>query len=262
MVTASLLAFTATASYAATVKITVTNLAETGGFALTPLYTAFHNSSFDAFDVGSTASAGLERLAELGDPSLIANIRTATDPDSVGGMLAAGSPPPIQAGETASRTFTLDGNDHAFFTYLAMVLPSNDSFIGTDSAIRIFDDFGNFLGDQTINVTGADIFDAGTEVNNAAVDGGAAPTNDPKAGIAENGVVMPGQSLNDFAGQILFGQKLALNQIDFFSDPGNFQVARIEISAVPLPAALPLFGAALLGMGILGRRRKNQAKTV
>ena len=138
MVTASLLAFTATASYAATVKITVTNLAETGGFALTPLYTAFHNSSFDAFDVGSTASAGLERLAELGDPSLIANIRTATDPDSVGGMLAAGSPPPIQAGETASRTFTLDGNDHAFFTYLAMVLPSNDSFIGTDSAIRIF----------------------------------------------------------------------------------------------------------------------------
>ncbi|MEH6478301.1 MAG: hypothetical protein V7727_21600, partial [Sneathiella sp.] len=114
-----------------------------------------------------------------------------------------------------------------------------------------------------INVTGADIFDAGTEVNNAAADGGAAPTsNDPMAGVAEGGFITAGQSLNAFAGQALFGQKLSLEQIDFFSDPGNFQVARIEISAVPLPAALPLFGAALLGMGFLSRRRKNLAKTV
>jgi spondin N len=263
ILTASLMAFTATASYATSVKITVTNLAQPGGFALTPLYTAFHNDSFDAFDVGGTASAGLERLAELGDPSVIAGIRTATDPNSVGGVLTAGSPPPIQAGETASRVFTLDGNDHTFFTFLSMILPSNDSFIGSDSAIRIFDDFGAYLGDQTIDVTGADIFDAGTEVNNAAADGGAAPTsNDPTAGVTENGVISAGQSLNAFAGQILFGQELTLQQIDFLSDPGNFQVARIEISAVPLPAALPLFGAALLGLGILGRRRKNQAKSV
>ncbi|MEH6524490.1 MAG: spondin domain-containing protein [Sneathiella sp.] len=261
ILTASLLALTATASYATSVKITVTNLAQPGGFAITPLYTAFHNNSFDAFDVGNTASAGLELLAELGDPSVIAGIRTAADPNSVGGVLTAGTPPPIQAGETVSRVFTLDGNDHAFFTFLAMILPSNDSFIGSDDAIRIFDNSGNFLGDQTINVTGADIFDAGTEVNNAALDGGAAPTNNPMAGVAENGFITAGQSLNAFAGQVLFGQELTLEQIDFFSDPGNFQVARIEISAVPLPAALPLFGAALLGMGFLSRRRKNLAKT-
>ena len=31
------------------------------------------------------------------------------------------------------------------------------------------------------------------------------------------------------------------------------------VSAVPLPAALPLFGAALLGMGYLGRRKKLKA---
>jgi hypothetical protein len=31
------------------------------------------------------------------------------------------------------------------------------------------------------------------------------------------------------------------------------------VSAVPLPAALPLFGAALLGMGYLGRRKKKKA---
>ncbi|MEH6525801.1 MAG: VPLPA-CTERM sorting domain-containing protein [Sneathiella sp.] len=32
-----------------------------------------------------------------------------------------------------------------------------------------------------------------------------------------------------------------------------------SISAVPVPAALPLFGAALLGMGFLARRRKQKA---
>ncbi|MEH6547540.1 MAG: VPLPA-CTERM sorting domain-containing protein [Sneathiella sp.] len=32
--------------------------------------------------------------------------------------------------------------------------------------------------------------------------------------------------------------------------------AEVKISAVPLPAALPLFGAALLGIGLLSRRKK------
>ncbi len=32
------------------------------------------------------------------------------------------------------------------------------------------------------------------------------------------------------------------------------------ITAVPLPAALPLFGAALLGLGYIGRRRQNLKK--
>lgn len=34
----------------------------------------------------------------------------------------------------------------------------------------------------------------------------------------------------------------------------------VAISAVPLPAALPLFGAALLGIGVLSRRKKIKAK--
>jgi len=33
----------------------------------------------------------------------------------------------------------------------------------------------------------------------------------------------------------------------------------VKISAVPVPAALPLFGAALLGIGLLSRRRKAKA---
>ncbi|MEH6525304.1 MAG: VPLPA-CTERM sorting domain-containing protein [Sneathiella sp.] len=40
----------------------------------------------------------------------------------------------------------------------------------------------------------------------------------------------------------------------------NLRVYNTQISAVPLPAALPLFGAALLGLVFLSRRRKIKAK--
>jgi hypothetical protein len=44
------------------------------------------------------------------------------------------------------------------------------------------------------------------------------------------------------------------------SSANSFEVDNIAISSVPLPAALPLFGAALAGMGAIGRkRRKAQA---
>ncbi|MEP3248144.1 MAG: spondin domain-containing protein [Sneathiella sp.] len=246
------------AAHAVSVKVTVTNLAGTGGFALTPLYTAFHNSSFDAFNEGDKASAGIEQLAELGDPSDVRDIRVETQPSSVGGVIAAAGNgvPPIEPGESASAVFQLNAQDHSLFTFLSMILPSNDTFIGSDDAIQIFDAGGNFLGDQTINVTGADIYDAGTEINDASASGGAAPFPGAPGGADENGVITAGQSLADFAGLTLFGQVLDANQIDFLSDPENFQVARIQITAVPLPPAVALFGAALFGLGWLSRRRK------
>ncbi|HVI52543.1 MAG TPA: VPLPA-CTERM sorting domain-containing protein [Candidatus Sulfotelmatobacter sp.] len=40
---------------------------------------------------------------------------------------------------------------------------------------------------------------------------------------------------------------------------GGFEISRI--SAVPLPAALPLFGSALIGLGALARRRIKSRKT-
>lgn len=246
---------------AVSVKVTITNLASPGGLALTPLYTAFHDSSFDAFTVGNEASEGIEQLAELGDPSQVRQIRLETQPESTGGVIAAADNgvPPIEPGETASSVFQLNPADHQFFTYLSMVLPSNDTFIGNDDALRIFDNDGNFLGNQVITVTGNQIYDAGTEVNNASPTGGAAPFAGAPGGADENGVITAGQSLQDFAGLFLFGQQLDANQIDFLQDPANFELARIEISVVPLPPAFAVFGAALLGLGWLGRRRKKAA---
>lgn len=41
------------------------------------------------------------------------------------------------------------------------------------------------------------------------------------------------------------------------SHQNSFELDNITVAAVPLPAALPLFGAALAGMGVLGRKRRN-----
>ena len=161
-------AMMASAASAASIKITVTNLQGEGGLSITPLYTAFHNGSFDAFDEGGVASAGLELIAETGMASAIAAQRTATDPNSVGNVLASpAGPPPIQPGEVVSSVMKLDATGPLFFTFLSMLLPSNDHFIGNDDALahQIFGAGGEFLGNQTITVTGDQIYDAGTEAN-------------------------------------------------------------------------------------------------
>ncbi|MEM7570909.1 MAG: PEP-CTERM sorting domain-containing protein, partial [Pseudomonadota bacterium] len=46
----------ATAAQAATIRVTVENLAPVDGFSLTPVYLGFHDGSFDLFDVGAAAS--------------------------------------------------------------------------------------------------------------------------------------------------------------------------------------------------------------
>ena len=48
-----------------------------------------------------------------------------------------------------------------------MMLPSNDAFFGNDApdAYQLFDDAGEFVGPVTIDVTAADLYDAGTEEN-------------------------------------------------------------------------------------------------
>lgn len=49
------------------------------------------------------------------------------------------------------------------------------------------------------------------------------------------------------------------NEIRFLSDTNAFEIANIEVSAVPLPAALPLYGAGMALMGFLGWRKRKAA---
>ena len=248
----------APAAHAATLKVTVTNLGSAGGLTITPLFAAFHNGSYDSFSVGDTASAGLELIAEQGDTSGVAGELALAQGSAVSGTIAAAGNgiPPIEPGESTSATFTVNGTDHAYFSYLSMILPSNDQFIGnggpTDHAI--FDGSGTYLGNQTITVYGTNAYDAGTEQNNG--DGAPfVPSLAGTTGTDEGGTVHAATGIDNFAGlTVANGQVIDLSQINFAGN-ANYQIATIQIEAVPVPAALPLM---LGGLGLLGfaaRRR-------
>ena len=137
-----------------------------------------------------------------------------------------------------------------------MIIPSNDTFIGNDDpfAFELFDATGLFLGPLVIDVTGAFIYDAGTEVNDPE-DGAAFVADvDATLGMEENGVVTQGLfGLDNFAG-VLTAAGFALDGdlIDFLSNPAAFSVARIEIGFVPDVAPVPLPTGAWLMLSALG----------
>lgn len=249
----------ANVAQAAVIKVTVTNNAAINGFAFTPVYSSFHSGSFDAFDVGSTASAGVEALAELGGAATLAAERLAVDPNSVGGVVlpdAGGRP--LFPGEQGSLIFDITNpTDNMFFTFLSMILPSNDTFFGNDDALQVFDAAGNFIGKQIIHVTGSDLWDAGTEALNidaAPFIPGNDATVSPEDG---NSLIRAAESLSAFAGLTLAnGQVLDATLIDFLSNPSTFDVATITIEEVPAPATASVLLLGLIGLGCVSRRRK------
>ncbi|MCR9214959.1 MAG: hypothetical protein NXI13_14675 [Proteobacteria bacterium] len=51
----------------------------------------------------------------------------------------------------------------------------------------------------------------------------------------------------------------AFNRFKILSGRNSFELANVSISAVPLPAALPLYGAGLAVMGFVGWRKRKKA---
>lgn len=236
---------------AAAIQVTIRNLSPANGTYLTPMWAGFHNGSFDVFDSGAAASAALERLAEDGDASGLANALLMSGAGSVQGTLP-GALGPIAPGESASMVFNLDplALTSRYFSYAAMVIPSNDAFIGNGNpmAIPVFDAAGNFVGGSFI-VPGSMVWDAGTEVNdevpmNTAFLGQVAPNT----GTTQNGVVMA------HAGYIPGGNVLTAFPNADFTAPG-YQVAEITLQPVPEPATFGLLCSSLL---LLGFRRLRQ----
>lgn len=210
--------------------IQIENLAPTNGTLLTPVWFGFHNGTFDTYDRGRPVSPGLESVAEDGAIDLISRefdlARFGTVQGAVLGL--EGTPGPIDAGETATFTVTLDGSNPTsrFFSYASMIIPSNDFFIanGNERAHQIFDEQGNFLG-ADFTILGNQVLDAGSEVNDEV------PANTaffgqqtPNTGVAENGVV---QVAGGFipGGPILSTPQFANAD---YTAPG-YQVARFRI---------------------------------
>lgn len=219
-------------SFMTDIRIVTTNTSLHGGTFLTPLWFAAHDGSFDLYTNGEAASAGLEALAEDGNFTPINEEVLAADADAVTGAVL-GAAGPIATGETASSTVSLNGSATSHISLSAMILPSNDAFIGTESAIRLFDEDGNFLGAQNIRFDGADVLDAGTEEN---TEEDAAFLNQTAAntGVDENGVVHEHPGFLD-DGNILGGTNAAGAFIDpeaaDFTQPGA-QIADVHINTV------------------------------
>lgn len=222
-------------------RVTVRNTSDTGGTFLTPTYFGFHDGAFDLFDAGEAASPGLESLAEDGAFATVASERLAVSPDSQG-FVVAGAGGPIATREIASNTIAIDGSVNSVVSFGAMILPSNDAFIGTDEAVRLFSDSGRFLGEQTIVFEGSDVYDAGTEVN-TELDAAFINQTAPNTGVDENGVVGLHPGFNGSAGnpvgegdQIILG---GTNAFGAFIDPAvadftlpGAQIAEVHINTV------------------------------
>ncbi len=166
-----LLAITsAFASQAAEIKVKVENLTVNGGVFLTPLWVGFHDGSFDSYDTGSPASAGIERIAEDGDASELSAIFSTIEGSQDGVILNpegfAGAPV-FEPGSASTMVFNLDENTQKYFSYANMVIPSNDAFVANSDPMAhpIFDDNGEFIGPYTFTVYGTQVRDAGTEEN-------------------------------------------------------------------------------------------------
>ncbi|MCC5638983.1 spondin domain-containing protein [Nostoc sp. CHAB 5844] len=257
----SILTIASTAS-AASLKITVENLVPESGTYLTPLWFGLHNGTFDLLNEGQALpSEPFERLVEDGLTAPISNFFASSGTGNVQGVVFGGPERPIgqiSPGAKVSTLVNIDDNilSTPYFSYAAMVIPSNDAFFANDDPLehRLFDAQGNFIP-TSFDIFGSEVYDAGTEVNDEI------PTNTafllqtvPNTGTTEGGVVRihPGFRAAGTGGvldasRVFRGRTINFANADFKAP--DYRVARITIEKVPEPssiAILPLTGLFML----------------
>ncbi|MEO0435912.1 MAG: spondin domain-containing protein [Pseudomonadota bacterium] len=156
----SLLAALAAPASATDFDVEIINL--TRGSWFTPFLVAAHADSARLFMSGEPASASLQSMAEGGDIAALQadvealNATIAANP--AGGLLAPGQ-------RTMASLNTDDAPDNTQLSIVAMILPSNDGFMGLN-AITIPTEPGRYV--YNVNA-----YDSGTEGNDEVVGSGA-----------------------------------------------------------------------------------------
>ena len=247
------LAGLAGAASAVPLTVSVTNAQGPDGLYLTPLFHAFHDGSYDAFDAGAAASAGVEAIAEEGDVSVELAAAAGLATGVVAGPGGFPAAPVIDPGETATLRVEVDPTTGRYFSFLTMVIPSNDAFLGNDDPLahEVFDAAGAFTGLGPIVVAGGQAWDAGTEVDDGQ---GAAFSAAGGEGTPEGGTIA---QLDDLS--FLLGAPTVAGTTIGSVPAAGVALAVIEIAPapIPLPAGLPLLGAGLAAIGLAARRRRR-----
>lgn len=152
------------AGQAAATEFTVTVKNLTNGIYFTPLLITAHDGGTRLFETGTPASAELQAMAEGGDIAGLTALVGGPDRDTIvnpaGGLLAPGA-------MVSDVYFNTNRTRHRFLSLVAMLLPTNDGFVGLDS-LRI----PIIPGRYRYYLLG---YDAGTEANDEQITGGGAP---------------------------------------------------------------------------------------
>jgi hypothetical protein len=231
------------------IQVNVENLAPQNSVAFSPLSVSFHSGSYDTFNLGGIATTGVANVAESGNGTEWFSEFSSGDAGATLGSIFSDAGGPLTPGGTGSAVFTIDPATNQFFSFGAMVVPSNDSFIGNDSpsAYQILDSNGNLLINE-ITQYGNDVWDAGSELNGifgAAFLAGSSGSDH----IDENGVVTRGfAQFDEFNGLTTPAGYTFDRQFG-----GDDAIYRISFSVVPAPGTASLFG--LGALGALRRRR-------
>jgi hypothetical protein len=137
--------------------ITVTDLVPGGpdtGQPFTPPLGVVHDAGYSLFAPGAMATAGLEVLAEDGDPTMLA-----------GEAMASASVYAVEVGAAGpffdEVTFTIDGAPGQLFSVVTMLARSNDLITGVHDIVLP-------AGPAVSMMT--NVYDAGTEMNTGLIE--------------------------------------------------------------------------------------------
>lgn len=181
----------------ANVVVKIESLVPENGVYFSPVWVGFHDGSYDSFDIGSLASLAIERIAEDGNNvHLTEDLMAATGGTGITGVITSpggfAGLPLFDPNETSEAEFTVVPKYNRFFSYAAMVVPSNDAFIGNHNpwAVELFDAAGNFTGKKIVTILGSQVWDAGTELN-TEMDAAFINQTAPNTGVTTVAPILP-----------------------------------------------------------------------